>query len=1260
VGGRGIASPHGHVEKSEEEKESRRPVIAMDYFYMNSKDNPSATLLAMKDEKSATVFASVVPSKGVSEEWVAERAARFVNKLGYKEVTLKSDTEPAMVALRGEIREKCQAEALEEDAGVGDHQSNGLIENAIRNIRGVIRTLKLSVESNIKEKIADDSVVMAWIVEHSANLITTCSKGQDGRTAYERVHGKKPPQVMIPVGEKVMFQNLHQGRRQNKLEPKFEYGIWVGLRSGSPEVYVATESGVSRSRSIRRLPKEDCWDAELIKNITGTPWDLKSGVMEDHVPGERGPEEQPPPMPPPQEEEEEPVRRMKLTKKDFDKYGHTPKCQGCRAAQLGKTAQGHTDDCRNRMEGLIGQTPEGTERLLKRAIAMDEAQERKMLRSERVALKRKEPEAAEDRAPEPREASGTSSAASGSGLERGEKRKGDEIDDSGRTKVVDQQLQHERGTTKVVDQQLQHERRATKVVDQQLQHERGATKVVDQQLQQERGTKRAAEGPPDPGGTPPLDTGAVEDGAVVEVYSPPRIAEEARKRGGAIGASLDIRTGWNFNLVNHRNEAFRLIVEMRPSLLVASPMCTAFSPLQTLNQKRDANIRSQELEYGRNHVRFAIKMMAKQLEMGGYILFEHPRAATTWALPEMKEFVAKYRLCEVTADQCMYGLVSSDALGEGPAMKPTRFITNSPKIAQSLSTRCDRGHRHVQLLGGRAKEAEQYPPGLCTAICRGLEAQLQKDKADKECNVELNYLEQYFDSITGEQLDPEAVRRGRREEIQYYRQMKVYYRMNREEAAQKFNVKPLKLRWVDVNKARAGETPNIRCRLVAKEIKKDERPELFAGTPPLEALKILCRIASSRRKEYEMMHIDVSRAYFHAAVTRPVIIEIPPEDWQEGDDGKVGVLLKSMYGTRDAASNWASEFTKTLQKVGFEVGESSSNVFRHRRLSVVMVVHGDDFIAVGPRRELDEIEAEMKKKYPVKTQRIGEAPDREKSMRVLGRDVKWTSGGIKYAADRTHVETIIKELGVQEAKGVSSPAVEERKKEDEEEEALRDGEATAYRALAARCNYLSADRADITFAVKEICKKMASPSRSDWDKVKRLGRYLKMYPKVEILFPFGQIDSNLQVFSDSDWAGDRDTRRSTSAGSVMWGGATLKAWTRQQKTLARSSAEAELYAANLAVSEAMGIQSLLKDMGVNVNIVLNIDAKATQGILHRQGLGKMKHIEVQHLWLQSVVKNGKVIVQKIDTKYNPADIGTKALDGERIKLLMHILNMVYK
>ena len=197
---------------------------------------------------------------------------------------------------------------------------------------------------------------------------------------------------------------------------------------------------------------------------------------------------------------------------------------------------------------------------------------------------------------------------------------------------------------------------------------------------------------------------------------------------------------------------------------------------------------------------------------------------------------------------------------------------------------------------------------------------MQKDKADKECNVEVNYLEQYFDSITGEQLDPEAVRRGRREEIQYYRQMKVYYRMNPEEAAQKFNVKPLKLRWVDVNKARAGETPNIRCRLVAKEIKKDERPELFAGTPPLEALKILCRIASSRRKEYEMMHIDVSRAYFHAAVTRPVIIEIPPEDWQEGDDGKVGVLLKSMYGTRDAASNWASEFTKTLQKVGFEVG----------------------------------------------------------------------------------------------------------------------------------------------------------------------------------------------------------------------------------------------------------------------------------------------------------------------------------------------------
>ena len=84
----------------------------------------------------------------------------------------------------------------------------------------------------------------------------------------------------------------------------------------------------------------------------------------------------------------------------------------------------------------------------------------------------------------------------------------------------------------------------------------------------------------------------------------------------------------------------------------------------------------------------------------------------------------------------------------------------------------------------------------------------------------------------------------------------------------------------------------------------------------------------------------------------------------------------------------------------------------------------------------------------------------------------------------------------------------------------------------------------------------------------------------------------------------------------MLGEHALKAYTRKQKIIARSSAEAELYAAALGASESKGIVSLLRDLGYEKKPVLAIDAKATEHILHRQGIGKLKHIDVAYLWIQ--------------------------------------------
>ncbi len=109
--------------------------------------------------------------------------------------------------------------------------------------------------------------------------------------------------------------------------------------------------------------------------------------------------------------------------------------------------------------------------------------------------------------------------------------------------------------------------------------------------------------------------------------------------------------------------------------------------------------------------------------------------------------------------------------------------------------------------------------------------------------------------------------------------------------------------------------PDDRSRLVAKDINVDKREELYAATPPLEAKNMMCSIAVADGLGYvigkphlrkKCVFIDIWKAYFLAAASRDVYVELPEEDMEEGYCGK---LEKSGYRTRDAALNWEFEYS---------------------------------------------------------------------------------------------------------------------------------------------------------------------------------------------------------------------------------------------------------------------------------------------------------------------------------------------------------------
>ena len=109
----------------------------------------------------------------------------------------------------------------------------------------------------------------------------------------------------------------------------------------------------------------------------------------------------------------------------------------------------------------------------------------------------------------------------------------------------------------------------------------------------------------------------------------------------------------------------------------------------------------------------------------------------------------------------------------------------------------------------------------------------------------------------------------------------------------------------------------------------------------------------------------------------------------------------------------------------------------------------------------------------------------------------------------------------------------------------------------------------------------------------------------------------------------------------MFGGGVTKSWSSMQATATQSSGEAEYYAMVRAAAEALGMQSIMRELGWEADIRIWVDSSAAKSMASRIGLGKVRHMEVKFLWLQEAVKNNKIEVRKVPGTSNPADILTK-------------------
>ena len=122
-------------------------------------------------------------------------------------------------------------------------------------------------------------------------------------------------------------------------------------------------------------------------------------------------------------------------------------------------------------------------------------------------------------------------------------------------------------------------------------------------------------------------------------------------------------------------------------------------------------------------------------------------------------------------------------------------------------------------------------------------------------------------------------------------------------------------------------------------------------------------------------------------------------------------------------------------------------------------------------------------------------------------------------------------------------------------------------------------------------------------------------------------------------------------------GAPVRAWSRTQDTVSLSSGEAEAYALLSGAKELLGANSTLNDIGMAPRLEMCSDSTSAISMQSRAGLGRNKHMQMEHLYLQQLVRRKVLTIKKIGTEVNTSDLGTKCLERPRFEVLRRMVGI---
>ncbi|RWS21908.1 integrase core domain protein-like protein [Leptotrombidium deliense] len=435
------------------------------------------------------------------------------------------------------------------------------------------------------------------------------------------------------------------------------------------------------------------------------------------------------------------------------------------------------------------------------------------------------------------------------------------------------------------------------------------------------------------------------------------------------------------------------------------------------------------------------------------------------------------------------------------------------------------------------------------------------------------------------------------------------------------NINIINNRWVyKIKENTDGSVSRFKARLVAKGYTQKQGidfNETFSPVVKMNSVRAILVIAAS--EDLEMIQFDVKTAFLYGDIKETLYMK-QPDGFDDGS-GKVCKLQKSLYGLKQAPRQWNEKFNSFLQKFGFSRSKADSCVYASfvNNVKTILGIYVDDGLLVSSsKQKINEIVLLLKEQFEMSVAVVdcflGLQVIRNRKKKLLN------------VNQQSYIRKMLVKYNMEDCKSVKTPM-------DASVKLVKSNCKSCqfpYRELIGSLMYaMLGSRIDICYTVGKLAQFLDCFDETHWTAAKRVLRYLKGTSKHGITFNANSNGPSLYGYCDADYAGDLDSRRSTSGYVFILSGGAVSWMSRVQRIVALSTTEAEYIALAEATKEAFWMRQLLSDFG-NEQTATNIWCD-NQGAIKLVGNPEFhqrtKHIDVRHNFIRDAQSDGKIVVK---------------------------------